>query len=321
MRNGRWTFRGMMLRKPNFFILGAPKCGTTSLAAWLSEHPQILIPRIKEPHFFNTDDKRGTVSLQEYEKLFAEARSCHKAIGEASVWYLYSSTAVTNILQYQPQARFIVMIRDPVEMAPALHADMVLSGHENVREFELAWALQEQRRLGRKLPAFSWAARRLLYGDVCRLGEQVARLLSLVTREKVLTVCLDELASDPRRDYVRVLQFLGVDDDGRRNFPIYNRARTMRWPVAARFLFVLLQLKERLGLDLNFDLWSRFREFNLREETRKSVSPQIVDMLRRYFASDVVLLGRMIGQDLTRWSDSSGQVHVKRDEINESISY
>jgi hypothetical protein len=309
-----------MLRKPNFFILGAPKCGTTSLAAWLSEHPQILIPQIKEPHFFNTDDKRGTVSLQQYERLFAEAQSCHKAIGEASVWYLSSSTAVTNILQYQPQARFIVMIRDPVEMAPALHAEMVLSGHENVREFDLAWYLQEQRRLGRRLPAFSWATRRLLYGDVCRLGEQVARLLSLVTRDKVLTVCLDELSRDPRRDYSRALQFLGVDDDRRTNFPVYNRSRTVRWPAATRFLFILLQLKERFGVDFNLDLWSRFTELNLKEEARRHVSPQTSDMLRRYFASDVVLLGRMIEHDLTRWSVSPNLINAQRDKINESAS-
>ena len=76
-----------MLRKPNLFILGAPKCGTTSLWAWLSTHPNIFSPTEKELHFFNTDDdRRGVTTLEEYEALFRDVRKEHIAIGEGS-WY------------------------------------------------------------------------------------------------------------------------------------------------------------------------------------------------------------------------------------------
>ncbi len=101
-----------MRGRPNFFILGAPKCGTTSIAAWLGQHPAIFIPAMKEPNFFNTDINQppiyGVETLDEYEALFAPATTAHHAIGEASVFYLTSAVAVANILRYQPAARFIV---------------------------------------------------------------------------------------------------------------------------------------------------------------------------------------------------------------------
>src|SRR5262245_35065298 len=85
------------MKKPTFFIIGAPKCGTTSLAAWLADHPDIFMSPTKEPHYFNTDHKRYLNSLAGYEQLFEDATDRHSAVGEASVWYLYSANAVENI--------------------------------------------------------------------------------------------------------------------------------------------------------------------------------------------------------------------------------
>jgi hypothetical protein len=308
------------LAKPTFFIIGAPKCGTTSLARWLSRHPQILIPEIKEPHFFNTDDRRSINSLDGYEKLFSESGGRRRCVGEASVWYLSSATAVPNILRYQPQARFIVMVRDPVEMAPALHGEMVISGHENVCDFATAWSLQEERRLGRRLPPLSWAKRRFLYGDICKLGLQIERLFSLVPRDRVMVICLDELADGPRAAYLRVLRFLGVEDDGRTDFPAYNKARKTRWPLATRLLFLALQIKNRLGLDLRLNLWNSFSAANLMESSRDGLSPEMTVALRKYFAADVALLGRLIDRDLSHWSNNlPRRFQPERVDANESV--
>jgi len=87
------------MKKPNFFILGAPKCGTTSLAMWLSEHPNIFMCPIKEPHYFNTDGLQRIKTLEQYESLFTDAKPEHVAVGEASTHYLYSKEAVPRILE------------------------------------------------------------------------------------------------------------------------------------------------------------------------------------------------------------------------------
>jgi hypothetical protein len=288
--------------KPTFFVIGAPKCGTTSMTMWLREHPNVFIPLEKEPHFFNDDDRRGYTELYRYEALFSDARPEQRAIGEGSVWYLSSSTAVINILQYQPNARFIVMIRNPIQMAPSLHAQMVVTGHENVRDFGTAWLLQDERRQGHNLPTLSWSKRRLLYGDICSLGAQLRRLLQIVPREQVLVVLLDDIREDARREYLKVLRFLGVPDDDRRQFPVYNEARVNRLPRLARCAFVAGAIKSRLGgLKSGLGLLERFEKYNQISERRIAISEEFRAVLERYFSGDIQLLERLVGRDLSYW--------------------
>jgi hypothetical protein len=176
------------------------------MAEWLRTHPNIFMCE-KEPCYFNTDDGPSSYTLDTYEGLFRGAREQHIAIGEASALYLYSSTAVTNIIRYQPDARFIVMVRNPVEMAQSYHVEMLLRGAESVQDFLAAWSLQEDRRSGRHLPAFAVTSRHFLCGEVCSLGAQLERLLSIVRRDRVLVIVLDDVASNPRNEYLRVLEF------------------------------------------------------------------------------------------------------------------
>ena len=286
---------------PNFFILGAPKCGTTSLAAWLADNPSVFIPKIKEPHFFNTDDKQGVRSFAEYLELFATVSERHLAIGEASVWYLSSAVAVRNIVERQPGARFVVAIRNPIEMAPSLHSEMVVSGHESVRDFRSAWDLQDLRRAGKRRPAQSWAARRLLYGDVCALGSQLKRLKTLVSARQIHVVVLDDLIENPRREYLKLLDFLGATDDGRVDFPIYNSRKSLKWPQATRALFVAAQIKNKLGVDLKLDLWRRLSDRNVTNAQAASLPQETFELLSRYFADEIALLERELGRNLQYW--------------------
>ena len=166
------------MKKPNFFILGAPKCGTTSLAHWLALHPQIFVSPVKEPFYFNTDDQaRVRFSFREYEALFAGAGAEHVAVGEASTWYLHSAVAVTAILNYSDRPKFIVMVRNPVEMAYSLHEQEIFSGQENEPIFRKAWSLQGQREKGRSIPKGCIEPKRLQYGWELSLGTHLQRVL------------------------------------------------------------------------------------------------------------------------------------------------
>ena len=100
---------------PNFFIIGAAKCGTSALSAYLSEHPEIYFSVPKETNFWCTDyaglrDLARIQSLDQYRSLFAAARPEHRALGEGSVNYFRSEVAVANIRQFNPAARFILML-------------------------------------------------------------------------------------------------------------------------------------------------------------------------------------------------------------------
>ena len=95
--------------KPNFFIVGAPKCGTTAWAHYLSSHPEIYFPSAKEPHFFNTDQPnfRWAKTEEEYATYFANCGN-KRVVAEASVQYLYSTCAARNISEYNPRQRSLL---------------------------------------------------------------------------------------------------------------------------------------------------------------------------------------------------------------------
>jgi len=292
-----------MVRRPNFFILGAPKCGTTALAQWLSAHPNVYFCPEKEPHYFNRDGRTVTRTMADYEALFVGAASAHTAIGEGSTHYLYSRTAVPDILVYAPDAKFIVCLRNPVEMAPALHGERVRYGEETVRSFERAWELQGERAEGKHIPLSARAdPERLQYGSYCSLGKQTRRLLSLVPRDRVLMIVLDDLGSDTRREYLRVLEFLGLQDDGRMEFPVVNAAKRTRSVAVAFGLRMIHDLKKDIGFEIPWFSPGRvLRQWNVKKEPRPKLPSSMRKKLCKYFEDDISLLEHILDRDLSGW--------------------
>ncbi|RFA37823.1 sulfotransferase domain-containing protein [Alkalilimnicola ehrlichii] len=184
----------MTVKSPNFFIIGAPKCGTTSLARWLSEHPETYLSPTKEPHYYSTDlSNRRIKSESSYLSLFSGVGSAHKAIGEASTWYLYSKEAVANIERQHSGTRYIVMTRDPIEMAHSLYHHNYRVLHEDQPTFERAWKLQGEREKGKMIPAPCTEPEFLQYRQACALGSMLERLLEQVDVERVLHIPLEAM--------------------------------------------------------------------------------------------------------------------------------
>ena len=240
------------MKAPNFFIIGAPKCGTTALHHYISEHQQVFVPKIKEPHFYCTDipGYPRLESARQYENLFRGANDRHVAVGEASVFYLYSQQAVPAILKNHPGSKIIVMVRDPVEMAHSLHSQFLYGFREGEPSFEIAWNLQHERTQGRHIPSTCTCPEVLQYAKVCMLGEQVERLMQIVPRQQLLVIDFNDFKKSTRDVYVRVLAFLGIADDGRLDFPPVNANRQHSLPVLTRLMmhppFPLNHLKSSL---------------------------------------------------------------------------
>lgn len=135
---------------PNFFIVGAPKTGTTALCQYLSDHENIFLSEPKELFFWNTDFP-GQVAhgrcknLESYLKKFADARPAHKAVGEGSTHYFVSETAIRNLMTFNPKARVIAMLRNPIDVAYAYHGELVFNFMETEKDFETAWRNQAAR--------------------------------------------------------------------------------------------------------------------------------------------------------------------------------
>ncbi len=290
------------MNKPNFFIIGAPKCGTTALATYLKEHPQIFFSDPKEPHYFNDDfANRHTTSLKTYLNYFNHALDSHLAIGEGSVLYLGSSTAVSNILTFQPKAKFIVMLRNPVEMVYSWHSQAVYSLGEEVSDFESAWQLQENRRRGRELPKYCREPKLLQYGEMCLLGEQLNRLFASVDPNLVKVIFFQDFAADSKKVYEGVLSFLNLESDNRQTFEKINSNKVFKFFLAELLRKRMIAVKQRMGIQIRFGILDFINTINTRVSKRKPLPDAFKEELKAYFADDIQLLSRLTARDLSSW--------------------
>lgn len=219
-----------MAQRPNFFIVGAPKCGTTALYQYLRPHPSIFMPELKEPHFFARDlgSYPRIKTPEEYAALFAPSSERHLAVGEASVYYLRSSVAIPAIREFNPEARIIAMFRNPVDMVYSLHSQLLYVSEETVEDFETAWRLQERRARGLDLPPAIRSPLLVQYAEVGRFGSQAQRVLATFPTAQVKLILFDDFAASPQRIYDEVIQFLGIPHDGRTQFPRINENKRAR---------------------------------------------------------------------------------------------
>ncbi len=299
--------------RPSFFIVGAPKCGTTALYDYLRENPCVFLPDVKEPHFFCADfPGYGSIrSLPDYLKLFQEVpRTCMVA-GEASVFYLYSQVAVKQLLEFEPNARLVVMLRDPVPMLHSLHSQQLFNFRETEPDFEKAWRMQPERLRGENLPPLCETPLHLQYAAVGRLGEQLQRVYRHASREQVHVIFYDDFAAQTGKEYEKVLKFIGAPPDGRTAFPKVNANKTHRFPrlsqLAMRPPFPLNIIKNGVRSWLGTHGASKVREliyWSLTERPlRTSLRAEFIAEIRQDLADDVRLLEDLTGRDLRHWRD------------------
>jgi hypothetical protein len=126
------------MKRPDFFLVGAPKCATTAMTDYLSQHPDIYIPRLREKDvpFFGRDLDLGSrrESLEEYLSFYQDASPSQRA-GEACVWYLYSEYAAEELRAFAPDAQILVFLRNPVDLVHSLHTQLVYTQDEDVLDF------------------------------------------------------------------------------------------------------------------------------------------------------------------------------------------
>ncbi len=286
----------MATHLPNLFIVGAPKCGTSALFEYLRSHPAVCASAVKEPHHFNRDLRpHGRYANRErYLGLF-RPRDRQRYLMEASTLYLRSAVAIPDILEFNPSAKFIAMVRDPVDMACALHAQQLRDLIEDEHDLFTALALEEDRLAGRSRPASCPDARLVCYRWMCRLGEQIDRLFELVPQGQRLVLRLEELAADPRAAYLKTLRFLGLEPDGRDWFPRVNARMGFRSPAVAGALRTIRRLRLRLGIERGLGLQRLIEPLLL--GPAKTASPQARRVLAEDLRADATRLASLLERE------------------------
>ncbi len=307
-------------QKPNFFIVGAPKCGTTALAHYLVAHPDIFLAR-KEMHYFGSDLHFGPqfyrrdpdTYLAEFEG--SQGRAC---IGESSVWYLFSRQAAAEIKAFNPKSRIIIMLRNPVDQLHAMFSAFRADGNENLATFKDALAAEVDRRAGRRIGRLAYLPQALVYHDIPRFTEQVKRYFDAFGRERVHVIIYDDFNADNAASYRETLDFLGVPSNG--PMPSFepvnanvNGDQSVRFRIFRDVLNDPLVrgsvIKLRAMLPRPVFAWVqktglRLNAINcISSATRRpAMDPALQQSLRQDFAPEIERLSALLGRDLTHWS-------------------
>jgi len=305
-----WASGSEATALPDFFIIGAPKCGTTTLYDWLAEHEQVFMPG-KELCFFSQDiyptgQLVGHIpDLAAYSALFAVPDADGRVKGDATPKYLHSDQALSEIRRLNRRPRLIVCLRDPVDLAISLHSQKVGEGWDRTADFAKAWA----RELNAPSPE---AARRrpseLNYVYWAHLGARLERLFALFDRQDVLVLHLREFRDAPRDVYTRVLSFLGLPDDGRELLRASNPRVGFVSPVAnrwalriARFAEPVVRPLRRLRRGRGFGALRAINRINYIENAYVSEVPESLRKdIYAFLARDIELAERYLdGRPLT----------------------
>lgn len=298
------------MNKPNFFIAGAPKCGTTALSEYLRTHPNIFMSVPKEPHYFAEDlpGQREALTLETYLNLFEDSTENHLAIGEASVFYLYSSTAIKNIYKFNPDAKIIVMVRKPVELVYSFHHQLLYNRDETVEDFATAWKLQSDRYQGINIPKSSKEPKLLQYSAMGMLGSQVEKLFDIFPENQVKVILFEDFVKDTKFVYEDVLAFLEIPSDSKTDFPRINANTVQKVSWLADFVKtppdilknIAIKIRNLLGLK-RLGILKRIKMANTKVSKRSTLDTDFQAELKNEFRDDIQKLSKIIGKDLSHW--------------------
>lgn len=298
------------------------------MSEYLREHPDVCFSTPKETHYFLMHDLRGRepadlreVIRNKYLDLYFRDRQGASFFAEGSVSYLYAPEQLEPILKLWPRAKFMIGVRNPLEMVPSLHQRLFYNGDENLRDFNSAWDLTPERRAGRKIPRSCLEPRFLDYWEAGFLGRHVERFFDLVGRERCHVTVFDDFKADPGVAYRVALEFLELPDDGRTEFERHAESkdsriawihRLMKRP--PRSLFFLFDSEDReviaagAGepgpfLEKVMAIRTKIIHWNRIPAGKPQVSERVRNEMRDMYREDVGLLGRLLDRDLNHWID------------------
>ena len=207
-------------RRPDFFIVGHPKSGTTALYEMLRRHPEIYMPDLKEPGFLAPDMRPRfqpprspplPTTLAGYLALFAAAGADQLA-GEATSSYLLSLQAAHCIARLHPEARIIAVLREPASFLHSLHLQLLRVHIESKRDLAEAMRLEPARLAGREIPRRCPQPQMLAYSQHVRYVDQLSRYRAAFPPEQMLVLIYDEFRRDNEATVRAVRRFLGVEE-------------------------------------------------------------------------------------------------------------
>ena len=309
---------------PNFFIAGAAKCGTTSLYHYLKQHPQVYMSPIKEPNHFSTDIQPGDFSAEykryeksknldvasyvrgdmkqeqwgayvhdpeDYRLLFRHAEN-KSAIGEISNSYLYSHVAAREIFNNLPEARIVIILRQPAERAFSHYM-------ANLRDGRTTLPFRKEIEFDDAKPIHGWGISHL-YFELGLYYDQVKRYLDIFPRDQVKILLFDDLKNNRQQLLVELFSFLHIDHhNGINTTEAYNEARV---PRSAGLIKLITQtgLKRKIFRLLPANSRDGLKSLFFKAE-KPLFRPEDREWMTNRYREDILRLEELLHTNLQHW--------------------
>ena len=302
------------MRKPNLFIVGHPRTGTSSLNDYLNEHYEIFMSPIKEPNYFSKDfhaesDRFHKKRLyfpyrteERYLKLYAKWGS-EKIAGEASATMLYSKVSAQEMWNFNPKAKIILTLREPVQFLFSYHSTAIFLLGETVTDFQQALDLEGERKkgrfLGKRVILPSW----LFYSEFIKYSEQIKRFLSFFKPDQIKINIFDDFKRDPGQTYRDILEFLNVDPHFITDFPVVNPyKKDVRWP-RLKYYVIDSPLFRKIQRSLfSYETYARLGRYYTKIAMTNTPKIRLEDQLRKklmsFFKEEVIKISELLDRDL-----------------------
>ena len=305
------------MKKPNLFIVGHPRSGTSSLHSYLSQHPDIFMSVIKEPNYFALDFRQASDRFhkkqlyfpyrteKEYLRLYRKWEN-EKIAGEATATNLCSKQSAREIHRFNPEAKIIMAFREPVEFLHSYHSATQFALGEHLESFEEAMLAENGRRQGRDLSKRVINPSWLFYSEFIKYAEQIERFWAYFDREQIKIIIFDDIKNDTPGLYRDILSFLDVDPDFAPVFDIVNPNKQIRWPILKKYTLDSPYFRKTLRLFFSDQTYAGLKNFYKSKIVKYKPRPALDDDVRqkwmKNYKPEVESLSRLLNIDLiSRW--------------------
>lgn len=265
----------------------------------------------KEPCYFATDFMResdgfhgkpkyyGVRTSEQYDKHFAHAEE-GQILGDASTCYTYSKEAAHNIYEHNPEAKIIIMLRDPVEFIHSLHMQYVNDTTENEPDFKKALQLEEERKKGNHIPPRTRCPSYNFYYERAKYSEHVKRYIDTFGKDNVMIIANEEFRQNNEAVYKQILDFLEVKNDIMPDFKTVHGSKKPRFErlnKLAHVAWIKKTFYRLLGPTLYTNMQNRVNKVLLKPQERQDMDPELKKELKQKFEPEIKELDRITNKN------------------------
>ena len=294
------------MKKPNLFIAGATKCGTTTLVKFLSDNDSVFMPSdelTRDQSFFSW--RRSSYSLEDYLSVYSSATDKQVFLGDGSATYLHDESISALIYEFNPEAKVIIMLRNPIDRGYSLYRWMVQEGYEWAGSYEKALELESKRAITGAQRFFApHLTESYMYFSTGLYYSQVKAYKELF-KDNLMVVNLDNFYNDFDSTYSSICSFLGIEVNNV-NKEVLNKSKDVFSPKLQFFLRkisnIIFMARSVLGIAAkNKDSRDFLMTLGLYEGKKNKLPEKIREQLKVEYLPDLKKLSDLLGEDFTYW--------------------